>query len=108
MWDEHTKQLNDFFGEFWRDNIGKEEEKQPIYFTFVIFCRRTDSLLAKQILEEANGLLMYRNRYRLGAIFSEKEYKLNTKQVSPKSHYKDIYRKMSGELRRFAGGYTEI
>ena len=35
--DEHTKQLNDFFGEFWRDNIGKEEEKQPIYFTFVIF-----------------------------------------------------------------------
>ena len=108
LWDEHTKQLNDFFGEFWRDNIGKEEEKQPIYFTFVIFCRGTDSLLAKQILEEANGLLMYRNRYRLGAIFSEKEYKLNIKQVSPKSHYKDIYRKMSGELRRFAGGYTEI
>ena len=106
--DEHTKQLNDFLGEFWKDNIGKEKEKQPIYFTFVIFCRRTDSLLAKQILEEANGLLMYRNRYRLGAIFSEKEYKLNIKQVSPKSHYKDIYRKMSGELRRFAGGYTEI
>ena len=106
--DEHTKQLNDFFGEFWKENIGKEEKKQPIYFTFVIFCRRTDSLLAKQILEEANGLLMYRNRYRLGAIFSEKEYKLNIKQVSPKSHYKDIYRKMSGELRRFAGGYTEI
>ena len=103
-----TKQLNDFFGEFWKENIGKEEKKQPIYFTFVIFCRRTDSLLAKQILEEANGLLMYRNRYRLGAIFSEKEYKLNIKQVSPKSHYKDIYRKMSGELRRFAGGYTEI
>ena len=108
LWDEHTKQLNDYFGEFWRDNIGKEEEKQPIYFTFVIFCRRTDSLLAKQILEEANGLLMYRNRYRLGAIFSEKEYKLNIKQVSPKSHYKDIYRKMSGELRRFAGGDAEI
>lgn len=43
-----------------------------------------------------------------GAIFSEKEYKLNIKQVSPKSHYKDIYRKMSGELRRFAGGDTEI
>ncbi len=64
--DEHTKQLNDFFGEFWKENIGKEEKKQPIYFTFVIFCRRTDSLLAKQILEEANGLLMYRNRYRLG------------------------------------------
>lgn len=106
--DEHTKQLNDFFGEFWKENIGKEEKKQPIYFTFVIFCRRTDSLLAKQILEEANGLLMYRNRYRLGAIFSEKEYKLNIKQVSPKSHYKDIYRKMSGELRRFAGGDTEI
>ena len=108
LWGEHTKQLNDFFGEFWRDNIGKEEEKQPIYFTFVIFRRRTDSLLAKQILEEANGLLMYRNRYRLGAIFSEKEYKLNIKQVSPKSHYKDIYRKMSGELRRFAGGDAEI
>lgn len=106
--DEHTKQLNDFFGEFWKENIGKEEKKQPIYFTFVIFCRRTNSLLAKQILEEANGLLMYRNRYRLGAIFSEKEYKLNIKQVSPKSHYKDIYRKMSGELRRFAGGDTEI
>ena len=52
--DEHTKQLNDFFGEFWKENIGKEEKKQPIYFTFVIFCRRTDSLLAKQILEEAN------------------------------------------------------
>ena len=106
--DEHTKQLNDFFGEFWRDNIGKEEKKQPIYFTFVIFCRRTDSLLAKQILEEANGLLMYRNRYRLGAIFNEKSGELNIKQVSPKSHYKDIYRKMSGELRRFAGGDTEI
>lgn len=106
--DEHTKQLNDFFGEFWRDNIGKEEEKQPIYFTFVIFCRRTDSLLAKQILEEANGLLMYRNRYRLGAIFNEKSGELNIKQVSPKSHYKDIYRKMSGELRRFAGGDAEI
>ena len=105
--DEHTKQLNDFFGEFWRDNIG-EEEKQPIYFTFVIFCRRTDSLLAKQILEEANGLLMYRNRYRLGAIFNEKSGELNIKQVSPKSHYKDIYRKMSGELRRFAGGDAEI
>lgn len=108
LWDEHTKQLNDFFGEFWRDNIGKEEEKQPIYFTFVIFCRRTDSLLAKQILEEANGLLMYRNRYRLGAIFNEKSGELNIKQVSPKSHYKNIYRKMSGELRRFAGGDAEI
>lgn len=84
--DEHTKQLNDFFGEFWRDNIGKEEEKQPIYFTFVIFCRRTDSLLAKQILEEANGLLMYRNRYRLGAIFNEKSGELNIKQVSPKRY----------------------
>ena len=106
--DEHTKQLNDFFGEFWKENIGKEEKKQPIYFTFVIFCRRTDSLLAKQILEEANGLLMYRNRYRLGAIFNEKSGELNIKQVSPKSHYKDIYRKMSGELRRFAGGDTEI
>ena len=81
--DEHTKQLNDFFGEFWKENIGKEEEKQPIYFTFVIFCRRTDSLLAKQILEEANGLLMYRNRYRLGAIFNEKSGELNIKQVSP-------------------------
>ena len=79
-----------------------------IYFTFVIFCRRTDSLLAKQILEEANGLLMYRNRYRLGAIFNEKSGELNIKQVSPKSHYKDIYRKMSGELRRFAGGDAEI
>lgn len=86
--DEHTKQLNDFFGEFWKENIGKEEKKQPIYFTFVIFCRRTDSLLAKQILEEANGLLMYRNRYRLGAIFNEKSSELNIKQVSPKSHYK--------------------
>ena len=106
--DEHTKQLNDFFGEFWKDNIGKEEKKQPIYFTFVIFSRRTDSLLAKQILEEANGLLMYRNRYRLGAIFNEKSAELNIKQVSPKSHYKDIYRKMYRELRRFAGGDTEI
>ena len=101
--DEHTKQLNDFFGEFWKENIGKEEKKQPIYFTFVIFCRRTDSLLAKQILEEANGLLMYRNRYRLGAIFNEKSGELNIKQVSPKSHYKNIYRKMSGELIDFAG-----
>lgn len=48
-------------------------------------------------------MLMYRNRYRLGAIFNEKSGELNIKQVSPKSHYKDIYRKMSGELRRFAG-----
>ena len=43
-----------------------------------------------------------------GAIFNEKSSELNIKQVSPKSHYKDIYRKMSGELRRFAGGDTEI
>ena len=101
--DEHTKQLNDFFGEFWKENIGKEEKKQPIYFTFVIFCRRTDSLLAKQILEEANGLLMYRNRYRLGAIFNEKRCELNIKRIYSRSQYKEVYRKMSGELIDFAG-----
>ena len=101
--DEHTKQLNDFFGEFWKDNIGKEEKKQPIYFTFVIFCRRTDSLLAKQILEEANGLLMYKNRYRLGAIFNEKRCELNIKRIYSRSQYKEVYRKMSGELIDFAG-----
>lgn len=33
--DEHTKQLNDFFGEFWKENIGKEEKTADI-LTFVI------------------------------------------------------------------------
>ena len=106
--DDHTKQLNDFFGEFWKDNLKEEEKKQPIYFTFIIFCRKPKSLLAKQILEEERGMIVCKDRYRLGAIYNEKRCDLNIKQVSQKSHYKDTYRKMSRELRAFAGGYTEM
>ena len=29
--DEHTKQLNDFFGEFWKENIGKEKTANILY-----------------------------------------------------------------------------
>ena len=101
--DEHTKQLNDFFGKLWKDNLKEEEKKWPIYFTFVIFCKKSESVLAKQILEEAKGLYMCKDRYRLGAIFNEKRCELNIKRIYSRSQYKEVYRKMSGELIDFAG-----
>ena len=89
--------LNKAFVEFWKQYIKTEEEKKKIYFSFVMEVE-DDNRILKSIVRNNSGIMMYKRRYRLGAVYNRYYNRLEILPVYRYSRYKKQYEKMKKDL----------
>lgn len=89
--------LNKAFVEFWKQYIKTEEEKKKIYFSFVLEVE-DDNRVLKSIVRNNSGIMMYKRRYRLGAVYNRYYNRLEILPVYRYSRYKKQYEKMKKDL----------
>ena len=83
--------LNKAFVEFWKQYIKTEEEKKEIYFSFVLEVE-DDNRILKSIVRNNSGIMMYKRRYRLGAVYNRYYNRLEILPVYRYSRYKNNMR----------------
>ena len=89
--------LNKAFVEFWKQYIKTEEEKKKIYFSFVLEVE-DDNRVLKSIVRNNSGIMMYKRRYRLGAVYNRYYNRLEILPLYRYSRYKKQYEKMKKDL----------
>lgn len=89
--------LNKAFVEFWKQYITTKEEKKEIYFSFVMEVE-DDNRILKSIVRNNSGIMMYKRRYRLGAVYNRYYNRLEILPVYRYSRYKKQYEKMKKDL----------
>ena len=89
--------LNKAFVEFWKQYITTKEEKKEIYFSFVMEVE-DDNRILKSIVRNNSGIMMYKRRYRLGAVYNRYYNRLEILPLYRYSRYKKQYEKMKKDL----------
>ena len=89
--------LNKAFVEFWKQYITTKEEKKEIYFSFVLEVE-DDNRVLKSIVRNNSGIMMYKRRYRLGAVYNRYYNRLEILPLYRYSRYKKQYEKMKKDL----------
>lgn len=89
--------LNKAFVEFWKQYITTKEEKKEIYFSFVLEVE-DDNRVLKSIVRNNSGIMMYKRRYRLGAVYNRYYNRLEILPLYRYSRCKKQYEKMKKDL----------
>ena len=83
--------LNKAFVEFWKQYITTKEEKRNIFF--LVMEVEDDNRILKSIVRNNSGIMMYKRRYRLGAVYNRYYNRLEILPLYRYSRYKKQYEK---------------